>query len=227
MIAEDIGAQSVGSIRWPKMSSAIFPILRISLPNVYENSARFASPRQLSYDSHDALKEVDLDIYPDDFLGIIGLTAEAKLRLSRPSWERSPIVVRSLFTAVVSGKGRLIGSCPAIDLRPEFSISVLEVVMSGLQGQGVSMPASRPGIERRHRSCCGRPGIDRIARKPIGEISGGQMQQALLCRAVISDPKLLILDGAGQFCGQSFRKRALSDARRAARTNGDRNDFSI
>ena len=26
----------------------------------------------VSYDGHDALKEVDLDIYPDDFLGIIG-----------------------------------------------------------------------------------------------------------------------------------------------------------
>ena len=32
------------------------------------------------------------------------------------------------------------------------------------------------------------------ARNPIGEVSGGQMQRALLCRAVISDPKLLILD---------------------------------
>ena len=28
----------------------------------------------VSYDGHDALKEVDLDIYPDDFLGIIGLS---------------------------------------------------------------------------------------------------------------------------------------------------------
>lgn len=35
----------------------------------------------VSYDGHDALKEVDLDIYPDDFLGIIGPNGGGKTTL--------------------------------------------------------------------------------------------------------------------------------------------------
>ena len=44
------------------------------------------------------------------------------------------------------------------------------------------------------------------ARSPIGEVSGGQMQRALLARAVISDPKLLILDEPANFVDNKFEK---------------------
>ena len=49
-------------------------------------------------------------------------------------------------------------------------------------------------------------GIGETARSPIGEVSGGQMQRALLCRAVISDPKLLILDEPANFVDNKFEK---------------------
>ena len=38
------------------------------------------------------------------------------------------------------------------------------------------------------------------------QMSGGQMQRALLCRAVISDPKLLILDEPANFVDNKFEK---------------------
>ena len=47
-------------------------------------------------------------------------------------------------------------------------------------------------------------GIADIADKTIGEISGGQMQRALLCRAIIAEPKLLILDEPTNFVDNSF-----------------------
>ena len=49
-------------------------------------------------------------------------------------------------------------------------------------------------------------GIAETARQPIGEVSGGQMQRALLARAVISDPKLLILDEPANFVDNKFEK---------------------
>lgn len=49
-------------------------------------------------------------------------------------------------------------------------------------------------------------GIAPLSRKPIGAISGGEMQRALLCRALISDPKLLILDEPTNFVDNKFEK---------------------
>ena len=49
----------------------------------------------VSYDGHDALKEVDLDIYPDDFLGIIGPNGGGKTTLVKAIVGTSPIAVRS------------------------------------------------------------------------------------------------------------------------------------
>ena len=49
-------------------------------------------------------------------------------------------------------------------------------------------------------------GIAELASRPIGEVSGGEMQRALLCRAIISEPKLLILDEPTNFVDNSFER---------------------
>ena len=46
---------------------------------------------------------------------------------------------------------------------------------------------------------------DRLLHKS-NQMSGGQMQRALLCRAVIADPKLLILDEPANFVDNRFEK---------------------
>ena len=47
----------------------------------------------------------------------------------------------------------------------------------------------------------------------MGEVSGGQLQRALLCRAVISDPKLLILDEPTNFVDNRFEKELYNTLR--------------
>ena len=47
-------------------------------------------------------------------------------------------------------------------------------------------------------------GISSIGHKSIGELSGGQMQRVFLCRALISDPKVLILDEPDTFVDNRF-----------------------
>ena len=43
-----------------------------------------------------------------------------------------------------------------------------------------------------------------IADKQISEVSGGQLQRALLCRSIILNPKLLILDEPTNFVDNRF-----------------------
>lgn len=47
-------------------------------------------------------------------------------------------------------------------------------------------------------------GIEHLFRKPVGELSGGQMQRVFLCRAIITSPKLLILDEPNTFVDNQF-----------------------
>src|SRR5690606_16857785 len=47
-------------------------------------------------------------------------------------------------------------------------------------------------------------GIAHLRKKSIGELSGGQMQRAFLGRAIISEPRLLILDEPNTFVDNKF-----------------------
>jgi zinc transport system ATP-binding protein len=76
--------------------------------------------------------------------------------------------------------------------------------MSGLQSErGFSTKYSRADREKAMQ-LLEKVGIIEVAERQIGEVSGGQMQRALLCRAVISEPKLLILDEPTNFIDKQF-----------------------
>ena len=160
----------------------------------------------VSYEGSEALHEVDLEISERDFLGVIGPNGGGKTTLVKAILGAVPYTGRIEFAPeLFAGGERLIGYMPQIsEFDRAFPISVEEVVLSGLQG--------RRGFRRRYtkedrkkvRELLARTGIEALAEKPIGEISGGQMQRALLCRAVISDPKLLILDEPTNFVDNRF-----------------------
>ena len=86
----------------------------------------------VSYDGHDALKEVDLDIYPDDFLGIIGPNGGGKTTLVKAIVGTIPYRGTITYSPqLFRGKERLIGYMPQQSIFDRsFPISVLEVVRS-------------------------------------------------------------------------------------------------
>ena len=102
----------------------------------------------VSYDGHDALKEVDLDIYPDDFLGIIGPNGGGKTTLVKAIVGTIPYRGTITYSPqLFRGKERLIGYMPQQSIFDRsFPISVLEVVMSGLQGQCVRGSSEGTGV---------------------------------------------------------------------------------
>lgn len=160
----------------------------------------------VSYDGHEALQGVDLDIYSDDFLGIIGPNGGGKTTLVKAIVGNVPYRGTITYSQeLYRGGERLIGYMPQLSVFDRsFPISVLEVVLSGLQGQK-GLFSRYTAKDRRHaEALLEEAGIAELARRPIGEISGGQMQRAMLCRAVISEPKLLILDEPTNFVDNRF-----------------------
>ena len=160
----------------------------------------------ISYGDYQALDNVDLDIYSNDFLGIIGPNGGGKTTLIKAILGMIPYQGEIIVSNNLKIDGRAqIGYMPQISsFDKSFPISVLEVVISGLQGQKKMISTYNEIDYKRAFELLRLSGIDSIAQKPIGEISGGQMQRALLCRAVISDPKLLILDEPTNFVDNKY-----------------------
>ena len=160
------------------------------------------------YGACEALSHVYLDIHQQDFLGIIGPNGGGKTTLVKAILKAVPYTGKVSYSKEIeSGGYRRIGYMPQIsDLDKTFPISVREVVLSGLQARkklfGRYTSADREKAENLLRIC----GIESVARRPIGALSGGQLQRALLGRALISDPKLLILDEPTNFVDNRFEK---------------------
>lgn len=160
----------------------------------------------VNYDSRIALEGVNLDIKQGDFIGVIGPNGGGKTTLVKAILGLVPHTGHiDISKDLYQGNQQLIGYLPqqAVFDR-SFPISVIEVVLSGLQVKKSIFSRYTKSDYDKAQVLLAQAGIAELSRKPIGEISGGQMQRALLCRAIISDPKLLILDEPTNFVDNKF-----------------------
>jgi zinc transport system ATP-binding protein len=158
------------------------------------------------YDNVIALEHVNIDIFNDDFIGIIGPNGGGKSSLVKTLMgivEHSGKVEYS--PSIMRGGKPHIGYLPQIStFDKEFPISVIEVVMSGLQGERGLL--GRYGTKERNKAkeILHNAGLLELIDRPIGALSGGQLQRVMLCRAIISQPKVLILDEPANFVDNKF-----------------------
>ncbi|MBR2331778.1 MAG: ABC transporter ATP-binding protein [Alistipes sp.] len=160
----------------------------------------------VEYDNTTALEGVNIDIYEDDLLGIIGPNGGGKSSLVKAIMGTTTYKGHIWYDeSLRRGNHYQIGYMPQVsefDMR--FPISIREVVLSGLQTEKGFFGRYSAEDKRRADELLDKMGIAELASNPIGEVSGGQMQRALLCRAIISEPKLLILDEPTNFVDNRF-----------------------
>lgn len=159
-------------------------------------------------DRQKVLDHVNLDILPNDFIGVIGPNGGGKTTLVKTILKALPYSGEVQYSPVIGSDGyRAIGYLPQVsDIDKSFPISVCEVVLSGLQARKRLFGRYSAADKAKALQLLDLCGIESIARRPIGELSGGQLQRTLLCRALISDPKVLILDEPANFVDNQFEK---------------------
>ncbi len=75
-----------------------------------------------------------------------------------------------------------------------FPITVKEVIASGLEhGLKIGLGSKRSRLGKVEKAL-ETVGLEALHSRPIGELSGGEFQRTLLARAIISSPRLLVLD---------------------------------
>lgn len=169
---------------------------------------RIISVRDLGvrYDSNIALEHVNLDIYADDFLGVIGPNGGGKSTLVKAIMGIIPHSGHIEYSEVLMRGGKPhIGYMPQISsFDKAFPISIIEVVMSGLQRERGLL--HRYGKEERRRALetLELASVRELENRAIGELSGGQLQRVMLCRAIVSEPRLLVLDEPTNFVDNRF-----------------------
>jgi zinc transport system ATP-binding protein len=145
-----------------------------------------------------ALSKVNLDIQTGEFLGIIGPNGGGKSTLIKAILG---LVPAASGTVTVFGSKDIRNSGAAgyvpqfAGMDKNFPISLYEVVLSGILSPGL-VPFARYAKSDREKASqvMEQVGIQKLGNRQISELSGGEFQKMLIARALISKPRLLLLD---------------------------------
>jgi zinc transport system ATP-binding protein len=153
------------------------------------------------YNGHPVLKDINLTVSEQDFLGITGPNGGGKTTLLRVILRLLKPTSGSLRPADKDLKNKT-GYMPQINLiDKQFPILVSEAVAFGLiSGNDLSKEQKKEKTIRIMEEM----GLSGIQNKPVGELSGGQLQRVLLARAIVNDPQLLILDEPNSYVDKRF-----------------------
>jgi zinc/manganese transport system ATP-binding protein len=137
----------------------------------------------------DVLRDVRFTLAPGSFCGLIGANGSGKTTLLR-----TILGFESAAAGRVTRDGA-VGYVPQkLSLAADMPVRARDLVALGLDGQrfGFSFPTAR----RRARVEEMLASVDALgfADQRVGELSGGQLQRVLIAHALISGPKLLLLD---------------------------------
>lgn len=170
-----------------------------------ETSEILISLRDISrtWEGRTVLGDINLDVRRGDFIAITGPNGGGKTTLLRIILKLlKPSTGTVTYFRDGSPTGKLpIGYLPQknmIDSR--FPITVEEVIASGLMRENVDKAEAK----RLTRETLGLMGLGDHAGKSIGTLSGGQLQRALLGRAIISKPEVLVLDEPLSYVDKQF-----------------------
>lgn len=150
------------------------------------------------YGRNVALKSVNLTVQQGEYLGIIGPNGGGKSTLLKAILGLVPTSRGSIriFGGSLQEKRTLLGFVPQFSaIERRFPISLYEVILSGRMKAGLQVFA-RYTLEdhERTKEAMEQIGLSHLSQRQVSELSGGEFQRMLIARALVSQPKLLLLD---------------------------------
>lgn len=165
------------------------------------------------YGRQQVLHHVNLSIFPNDFLGIVGPNGGGKttllkciLGLLEP--QEGEILFHSPQGQAEEKRALRLGYLPQYShIDKKFPITVWDTVLSGLIAETGLLSRWNHDEQKRAKEVIARMGLEGMEQRPIGALSGGELQRVLLGRAVVSNPEVLVLDEPGTYIDKRTEAR--------------------
>ncbi|MCP4606148.1 MAG: ABC transporter ATP-binding protein [Proteobacteria bacterium] len=143
------------------------------------------------------LEDVNLTCEQDEFLGVIGpngggKTVLLKLILGLLKPDRGTILVLGTTPDHAHGQVGYVPQYASFD--SEFPINVRDVVLTGRQIGGRLFKRYNRHDRDKAAAALNKVDMHAYAERQIGKLSGGQLQRVLIARALVTEPKILLLD---------------------------------
>jgi zinc/manganese transport system ATP-binding protein len=150
----------------------------------------------------EVLSDVSFAIRPGEFTGLIGPNGAGKTTILRVILGLLPPSAGTITVAGQPGGTRrhrrgesLIGYVPQkLLIEPDMPLRVRDVVALGIDGNRLGVPLPSRGRRELVAETLRAVGADGYADARVGELSGGEQQRVMIAHALISRPRLLLLD---------------------------------
>ncbi|HEV8720953.1 MAG TPA: ATP-binding cassette domain-containing protein [Candidatus Binatia bacterium] len=142
--------------------------------------------------SEPVLRDVNLTIHRGDLIGMAGPNGSGKTTLFRAILGLLPILDGLLERDCLLSDFGYVPQSTSLD--PNFPLTAGEVVEMGAYGR--LRPYRRMPVEEKQKTkkSLDQVGLSHLAVKSFFSLSGGQRQRILIARALMVNPKILILD---------------------------------
>ncbi|MEI5103214.1 ABC transporter ATP-binding protein [Streptomyces sp. PmtG] len=158
----------------------------------------------LAYDTPSGRRLVDgvsLAVSTGETVGLVGPNGSGKTTLLRcvygtlrPTGGRVLLDGADLATAGAKARARRIATVPQDGQTGSFDLTVRQIVAMGRSPHKRFWEADTAADRDLVRDTLERVGADGLAERPFGQLSGGERQRALLARALVQQPDVLVLD---------------------------------
>lgn len=146
---------------------------------------------QVSYNNHIAIDNINFKVNQGEYVCFIGENGSGKSTL-----------IKTIMGLKKENKGKItlnldrdeVSYLEQGDLKKiDFPATAKEIIMTGTQKHN-KIPFYTKQDKEKFKKVVSDLKIEDIVNKRIGDLSGGQKQRVLIARALIREPKLLILD---------------------------------
>ena len=157
------------------------------------------------YENKLVLEDINFTVNENDFIGVIGPNGGGKTTLLKIILGLlKPVRGKIIFNESILKRNR-IGYLPQMSAGDNsFPVTVTDIILSGLMIQKGYMARMSSDDRKKAKSVIAGLGLEDVERSALAELSGGQLQRVFLGRAIIGDPRLLMLDEPDNFVDASF-----------------------